>query len=255
MTENMINPLLDVMSEIDDEIITNTAGTAKNNKKRSVMMIAAAAAAATLLTGAGVAAVVQNISFKSGFYIGEDDGIELPYKAPENLSLPTYEEVTAMWPSVTSWFRDDEWHYEYDVGLTVLPSEWAPTFNIPLLITDSFTEENWVNMIVTYFEGELQSFDIGYALTYNAGGERLYIRAKCFSDDSNVIAGVIDPETAVYEKVTLNDGSEGIIFANNPYTAYSAVFVSNGMIYHIYSDTTYIDIDGMKQILSDLGVL
>ena len=255
MTENRINPLLDVMSEIDDNIITNMARTAGKKKKRAVIMIAAAAAAATLLTGAGVAVVVHNISFKSGFYIGEDDGIELPYKAPENISFPTYEEVIAMWPSVTSVFRDDEWHYEYDVGLTVLPSKWVSTFNIPLLITDRFTEENWINMIVDYFDGELRHFDIGYSLNYNASGKRLYIRAECYSDDQyNIAAGVIDPETAVYEKVTLNDGSEGIIFASNQYATYNAVFVNNGLIYHIYSGD-YTDADGMKQILSDLGVL
>lgn len=46
MTENKINPLLDVMSEIDDSIITNsnTVGAVKKSKKRPIIIAAAAAA-------------------------------------------------------------------------------------------------------------------------------------------------------------------------------------------------------------------
>ena len=251
-----INPLLDVMSEIDDNIITNTATTAKKGKKHPVMMIAAAAAAATLLTGAGVAAVVQKIDYKSGFYIGEEDGVELPYKALENVSFPSYEELTEMYPSlVTSYFNRDEWHDDYDVGLTTVPpSEFARMYNIPLLINDNFTEEAWTNLSVNNFEGKLSHGFIKYALINKTGGERTLIIASFFNNDNiQVSAGSVDPETDVYEKVTLNDGSEGVIYKRNPYGKNcDTAFVRDGMIYSVLAET---DIDGMKRILSDLGVL
>lgn len=255
MNENKLNPLLDAMSEIDDSIITNT----KKTKKRPLWIVAAAAATATLLlTGAAVA--VRNIHFKSGFYIGDDDGFELPYKVPENMSIPPYEELIEMWESKTYAMSDTG--NGYGVALYVSPDEFAETCKIPLLTSDNFTDEGWVSLMTSIFEDEYDHINIRYALIHNNGGERMNIVADCFINDETQVSSSIDNlERTDYEKLTLNDGSEGIIYRNNsPYVNECyATFVRDGIIYWILADPSntgiYTGIDDMKQILTDLGVL
>ena len=64
MTDNKINPLLEAMSEIDDNIITNkTATTVKKSKKRAIII--AAAAAAVMAVGSITAGAIMNAPIKT----------------------------------------------------------------------------------------------------------------------------------------------------------------------------------------------
>ena len=81
MTENKINPLLDVMSEIDDGIITNTASTAKKGKKRPIIIAAVAAAMLSVaipvtvgaLTRAPIEMIVNNELTEPGYDVYTDE--------------------------------------------------------------------------------------------------------------------------------------------------------------------------------------
>lgn len=81
MTENRINPLLDVMSEIDDNLIANKASTAKKRKKRSVIIAAAAAAVLAVsipmtvgaLTRAPIEALINDEYVEVGYDVYTDE--------------------------------------------------------------------------------------------------------------------------------------------------------------------------------------
>ena len=79
MTENRINPLLDVMSEIDDGIITNA--NTKKSKKRPIIIAAVAAAALSVaipitvgaLTRAPIEALINDEYVEVGYDVYTDE--------------------------------------------------------------------------------------------------------------------------------------------------------------------------------------
>lgn len=63
MSENKINPLLEAMSEIDDNNIVINTATAKKSKKRAIII--AAAAAAVMAVGSITAGAIMNAPIKT----------------------------------------------------------------------------------------------------------------------------------------------------------------------------------------------
>lgn len=236
-----INPILDAMSAIDDNIVTNT----KKTKKRPLLIAAAVAAAAVLLMGC-----VQ--AYRSSVKIGGKFAYDVDYHVQEDLVLLTHEELTKMGAELISENAPGATGRYY--RLTALPSEIFSAFNLKLLINDNFTEEPCdmgIDYIwVTNYPSELKVLDMSYYLTDKESGNRVkffidlplteqYAPERYFNED------YFDK----YTYLDLNDGSKALIS-----DSHSVYFAYGGISYDLYLEDA-ADIDGVKQILADLGVL
>ena len=128
MTENRINPLLDAMSEIDDNIITN-ARTAKKSKKRPLLIAVAAAAALTVITGAAV------VSNRFSFTYNGEKLMDLNMKVMGDVNTDPYDQLIEMGAAYSNLSSGDL----YEV--TARPSEVFEVLNFHPLINDNFTDE------------------------------------------------------------------------------------------------------------------
>lgn len=233
---NKINPLLEAINDIDDGIITNAS---KTHKRPAALIIAAAAAAALLVTGFTVA-------FRSGVRINSNDLFDYDLTVQE-LTIPEKEELTALGAVDTQ-------KSKYTFDWETLPSELWDTFGISPLMNSNFTEEKCGTSVwVSFTNGVPVSADFDYELTDNKRGLTVKVGIYCLLKEAAFRSNY---EADNVETVTLSDGSKALICEDylggfEKYKAY-ADFSYGGVVYTL---SAWTDKQGMKDILSDFGVL
>lgn len=243
MTENKINPLLDAVSEIDDDIITNTNRPKKRLKK---IYISAAVAAVSLMVITGAAAVYRNQVF-----LNNKKAIEYNFTVKENITFPTEEllyrdEQIRMLPDgIISYI----YHY-----LNTAPSELFQMLNVSPLMSENFTEEKGddVLRVDKISEDEILSITIGYTLFNKQVGKSANFVTTFKADERAEWS--IKTFSKKHKVIKLNDGSKALIdYDDNPFNICWVTFSYDGIIYEMYVEQS--NPDEIKQILSDLGIL
>lgn len=257
MIENKINPLLDVISEIDDSniIITNTK---KRFKKLPIFI--AAAAVLMVITGA---AVVYN-RYPGYMTINEETMFKYNYAIMESVTPFSREQMLARGAEI---IRDEEEFTEYSI--TALPSEIFTAFKMPSRINDNFIENEAEIKISCSYKSkqpeEAAGIFLWFSLVDKNTGKSVDFEVDCTRSEEYVPGGLgivslhqVDDKTH-YEDVdkkllTLNDGSQAIVYRWGTDEKWYASFAYDGLVYTDVSvnSSDYYD---MITVLSDLGVL
>lgn len=255
-----LNPILDAMSNIDDNIVTNT----KKRKKRPLLIAVAVAAALMLLMGA---AVVNEYLSTKDISVNGESLFELNYWKQENVNFLTRGEFLDMGAAVT---EDSGRYIRHE--LETLPSEVFQIHNIPSLINDNFIEESSTVKVGYFYVPDEEVTEttvpemvkLEFPLTDKTNGAQIKLDVLCMlKDDVNYSIGIIsvvgDNRVSKYQKVdyellTLNDGSQAVIY---PFGGdeVCANFTYKGIVYDLSIDDEAQDIGRMRQVLLDLGVL
>lgn len=256
MTENKINPLLDVISDIDDNIIV--ANTKKRRKKLPIFI--AAAAVLTVITGA---AVVHN-RYPKTMTINGEPMIKYNYTIMESVTSFSREQMLAMGAEI---IQDETGFTEYVI--TALPSEILTAFNMPSRINDNFIEEESaikIDCAYSYEQPEeIEAIFMKFSLVDKNTGKSVDFDIDCTRSEEYVLGGLgivslhqVDDKTH-YEDVdkkllTLKDGSQAVVYRFGPYDHWYASFAYDGLLYtDVEVDSS--DYDDIITVLTDLGVL
>ena len=252
MNENKINPLLDAMSEIDDNIITDT-----KKRPKKLPIVIAVAAALMLLTGA---TVVYN-RYPGSMTINEKPMFEYNYAIMKDVTPLTREEMLAMGAEIVR----DEGFTEFN--LIALPNDIFTAFNMPSRINENFIEEETkIKVWYSYrTPEEILGIDLRFSLVDKNNGKKVDLYVNCTRSEEYVLGGLgifslhdVDGKTHYEdfdkELLTLNDGSQALVYKWGPDEEWYATFAYDGLVYTDVSvkSSKYDDI---IQVLSDLGVL
>lgn len=260
-----INPLLDVMSEIDDSIITNT--NIKKTKKRPLLIAAAAAAALTVITGVAGAAVVSKFQVSI-----DDEPFSVNIDVKKDVNLDPYEQLIEMGARHERNLKGTDMYW-----LTARPSEVFEVLNVPLLLNDNFTDE--ATDIYVCLSNVIDGTERGYLyVTYNLydkeTGVEIMLDSLCaLSEETTYIAdhdttkdGVVEEELKLLD---LNDGSKlafSVFFrgGDDEPCDWNGVFSYGGIYYNFYmikpveepvSQILPLDYDTCVQTLDHLGII
>lgn len=253
-----LNPLVLALNDIDTRYIVEP----KRKKRPIALTIAAAAAAMTLLTG-----------FTVRILTSDDPGVNFNYENlfnyniidKKDLNILTKDELQEIGAIERGNFEYETYTFLFE---DMLPSEILKLYNAdPITLdNDNFTEEPSDVYVHGMFDNdsfEFKDLSFSYNLIHQKTGEKLdftctysvdgyQISSNHSYDDQN--------QECTKEVIDLNDGSKCLVteVSNKGYEGIygRADFSYNGAVYFI--DSIYsgkIDMDGMKQILADLGVL
>lgn len=252
-----LNPLLDAMSEIDDNniIITNT-----NKRSKKLPMFIAVAAVLMIITGA---AVVYN-RYPRSMTINGEPMFKYNYVIMESVSSLSREQMLAMGAEI---IHDHGNFTEYSI--TALPSEIFTAFNMPSRINDNFIEEEAEIKISCSYKSEqpeeVAAIFLGFSLVDKNNGKSVDFNVDCTRSEEHVLNGLevvslhqVDGKTHYEdfdkELLTLNDGSQAIVYKWGPDKKWYASFAYDGLVYTNISVNSS-DYDDMITVLADLGVL
>lgn len=250
---NKIDPLFKAMNSIDDNIVSHAI---REKRKRPIaLMIAAAAASVTLLTGYTVH------TFKTGtrgVNVNNEHQFYHDIKLQNGLTIHTKDEMLEMGAV--------ELDGSYEQGLYIfdfydtLPSDVLKIFNAaPITINDNFIEEPPDVHVFGLSNGEndLENVEFRYKLTHKSSGITLEFKTNYIIDEVAIPNVYYEFKENMFEIIELSNSSEAMVaeehIGDNVY-AY-ADFSYNGTIYRISSLFSNMDMDEMKQVLADLGVL
>lgn len=236
-----INPILDAMSEIDDNIVTNT----KKRRKHPLFIAAVAAAALAMIMGCAVV-----YDYSSSVKINGEPVFELDYHVQENLHLLTHEELLEMGAEQHSLSASAGSYYK----IKALPSEVFAAYNLTPLINDNFIERDstvWIDYIWLTKPEDLRQLRITYSLTDKESGIGVRLKMNCAVTDKTNTGEWFD-ESDNLTVLELNNGTKAML-KDFEDSGWHGIFSYDGIVYNIDSD--YIGLDDMKQILADLGVL
>lgn len=247
---NKIDPLFEAMSNIDDNIVSNAI---REKRKRPIaLMIAVVAAAVTLLTGFTVYTLKTGTR---GVNIDDEHLFYHDITLQNALTIPTKDELLQMGADEDGDYENGIYFFAFS---DVLPSDVFKIFNVePITMNDSFNEEPsdvWV-LGFSNAGNDLEFVKFSYDLTQKSSGIKLRFDTNYIIDEVGIPNEYY--EFKEFEVIELNNGSEAMVaeqhLDDNVY-AY-ADFSYNGAIYGISSFYSTMDMDEMKQVLSDLGVL
>lgn len=252
-----LNPLLDAMSEIDDNniIITNT-------KKRSKKLPIFIAVAAVLMMITGAAVVYDR--YPRSMTINGEPMFKYNYVIMESVSSLSREQMLAMGAEI---IQDRGDFTEYSI--TALPSEIFTAFKMPSRINDNFIEEEAEIKISCSYKSkqleEVAAIFLRFSLVDKNNGKSVDFEVDCTRSEDHVLNGLgvislrqVDDKT-YYEDVdkellTLKDGSQAIVFKWGPDKQWYASFAYDGLVYTDISVNSS-NYDDMITVLADLGVL
>lgn len=259
---NKLNPLFEAMNDMDDNAVSEAVKAKRHPIRIKAMLIAAAAVITSLMVGFTYRTMTSPGAWGvklNGDPLFENYNVLFPQ---EDIRLPTRDEML-------EWGAEE--YGDISQGMYVfrkdgLPSELFEMFNIHPLINDNFTEEITqlsVNALLHNPESA-HSAIFSYTLTHKQTDLSVNFSLDCFygncknCDNGGYSGYQIDNsnrERVNYEVVELNDGSKAMLtdYEFGDGRQATANFVYNGILYNLDADGTYID--GMKQILTDLGVL
>lgn len=250
---NELNPLLDALNDIDTRYIIKP----KKKKRPIVLMIAAAAAAVTLLTGYTVRTLKTGTR---GVNINDEHQFYHDIKLQNGLTIPTKDELLQMGAveAVDGCYEDGFYWFNFN---DMLPSDVFKIFNVaPFTINDNFIEERsgvnvfgWSNNT----GNDLEFVDFDYYLIQKSSGKELKFKTYYIIDEVGIPNEYYEFKEDMFEIIELSNGSEAMVaethVGDNVY-AY-ANFSYNGAVYRIDSFNSTMDMDEMKQVLDDLGIL
>lgn len=228
MTE--LNPLLEAMNSIDDEIVASAQSPVKNPKLLRVGIVAAVAAA-FLLVG-------YTVVSRSEIRLADGRLLDIRLELQENVLIP--EE-----------FMDDSESFD------ILPSEVHKRCNIPSLINDNFTELPSTRICLSYKKNEICRIQLVYDLVDNISGQRVYVSPTIALTDNEIFRMSYggDCNSDDFEFVTLKNGNKALIQQN-----INAYFTYDGILYQVMSNAfpngEYVSRTAtVKEIMERLGVL
>lgn len=235
---NELNKLLEAAGDIDDVILERSL---KPRKFSRAFIVIAIAAALTLLMGA--AAVHINGA------VAGDKRVEYRTEVPMDINILSEKELKELGAQIKDFGAELENRY---------PSEVFPLYNISPLMNNSFTEEK--GTYIWHYEGINNFISFSYSLTDNETGVYVgWIFVDCpLTDEFDMQYNFLNYDNSEIEIVTLNDGSEAMVFhvaaedAAGGSEFCSAAFSYGGMAYNI---NTYTDPETFMGILDRLGIL
>lgn len=271
MSNTNINAIMEAVGELDNAILENAF---KQRKKKPIALVVIAAAAALSLL-VGFSAVYRNnvvVNGKSVF----DYNITIH----DEVTPPSTEELTEMGASI---LYQEKSIYEY-VMEDIDPRDHVQKYNITLLGNNNnfsradnkgystpdrdaeeysrlFLSRTSVQVAEDYHENGMYGSYVRFI--YWLADDRLdipvYFRVVCYTDSYNAsvardfISTRPDGSDIVY--IDLNNNEKAVIhqsdYGDESVTSH-ATFTYDGMIYNI---AAYTDIEGMKHIFSDLGII
>lgn len=244
------------MSEIDDNIVTNT----KKRRKHPLFLAAVTAAALAVIMGC---AIVHE--YRDSVTINNKETIDYNYTVKENVIVPTHEELLEMGAE----YVEGDYRTRNKYNISALPSEIFNMINIDPLMNDNFAEYesditfSVFNIVVgeTREDDKAGQFEVRYPLYDKNIGKTAKFTLTCKVDErAGWSLGVGSSGSKIkYEIIGLNDGSEALLFLyewkfnSETENMYTATFSYDGMIYSVeINNSSY---DEMKQVLDDLGIL
>lgn len=252
------NPLMLALNDIDTRYIIRP----KRKKKAIALTAIFAAASLSLLTGFTVYVFTEE---NRGVYIDDDKQFNYELTDRKDLSILPEEELLKMGAVECGNLEQGSYSFCFK---NVLPGDILRLYNAdPVTLgNDKFTEilsDVYVYGSLEGKDGGLKNLDLGFELIHKGTGEKISLTC-CYSIDNYQIVSSrnIDTNTQKYDKevIDLNDGSKCLIteVRNKGYErVYShADFSYKGTIYGIDTiKSGRVDMDAMKRILSDLGVV
>ncbi len=252
-----LNPLVLALNDIDTRYIVEP----KRKKRPIVLMIAAAAAAMTLLTGFTVSILTADTP---GVNVNYENLLSYNMIDKKDLNILTKDELREMGAIERGAYDHGIYTFYFQ---NVLPSEILKLYNAdPItLMNGNFTEEPsdvYVHGMFDTDNFEFTNLAFSYRLTHKKTGETLDITSTfSINGCQPIVSRSFDPETQEFTKeiFELNDGSKCLVdeVRNKGYDGVygHADFSYNGAVYWIDTYSGKADINTMKQILADLGVL
>lgn len=264
---------------IDDDIAANALKPSERCGRKiplKIVLIAAAAAAISLLVGFTV--IFKNTVEQNGKPL-----IEFKIKIYDDLVHPSFEELTEMGaydsydgtPGVQTLYMG-YWNYWFDIKAD--PRTVIEKYGLDFIVNnnDNFTtanaedhpelfehEDNIHQCMHVGFGGDIYYVNKGQnesVLSFMFGlvDKRLdmpvFFITWCYCEELNVPVTQELLDWTKYEVIDMNNGEKALI-GQNDYTDYAqtfAYFTYDGIVYRVSAET---DIDGMKEVLADLGVL
>lgn len=268
---NNINAILEAAGELDNIVLENAF---KQRKKKPIALVVIAAAAALSLL-VGFSAVYRNnvsVNGKSVF--------DYNLTIHDEVTQPSAEELTEMGAIV---FYPDEGLYDYVIE-DIDPRDLIQKYNITLLGNNNnfsradnkgystpdrdaneysrlFLSRTRVQVAEDYHENRMYGSYVRFI--YWLANERLDIpvnfRVVCMTGNYNASMALeftsVKPDGSDISYVDLNNNEKAVIHQSDyddGAVSSSATFTYDGMFYYI---TAHTDIEGMKQIFSDLGIV
>ncbi len=250
MSNTNINAILEAAGELDNTILENAF---KPKRKKSIALVVIAAAAALSVVVGFAAARHSGVRFDGG-----EPMVTFNYYAQPGAHIPSAEELTAL-GSVTDERGAIDEHGDGDITVAAGLSDVSDLFNVNLLSAPARYDEDGGIGIEISSRGKAAR--IKYTLADKESKKPISIEAQLFTSGNstfganfNAIGGKGEDTFYHYETVTLSDGSEAFVGARNSRhgSKYTAVFCRDGIGYKLQAECE--DINGMKQILADLGV-
>lgn len=253
-----LNPLIEAMGDIDDALVERSQTDAKKPIKLRTVFIAIAAA--VLLMGA---ASVYN-RYPRSMTVNGEPMFEYNYAIMESVSSLSREQMLAMGAEI---IQDDGNFTEYSI--TALPSEIFTAFKMPSRINDNFIEEEAEIKISCSYKSEqpeeVAAISLQFSLIDNNNGKSVDFEVDCTRTEEHVLGGLgivslhqvgykTHHEDVDKELLTLNDGSQAIVYKWGPDKKWYASFAYDGLVYTDVSVNSS-DYDDIITVLTDLGVL
>lgn len=262
MNNTNINPIPEAVGELDNTVLESTFG---KKKKRPALMIASAVAAAAV--GASLLAGSTHVYRMPVYYKGEGVFAVVKTTHPDAV-IPTIEELTEMGAYD---FDPRSKNGEYTCFIKRGSTEVIERYNLPPLISDNFSDivtpddlpEDIELRYLTYFTYEEDNQKVlpgtriivrdnyvhfDYFLLDKLNGVPVFVKA------SYTIHTIYDFGWASFNGddcrvVDLNSGEKAMISGLKDST--TAYFGYRGVDYRIMGK---IDVDGMEQVMRDLGI-
>lgn len=227
MTENKINPLLEAMDNIDDNIIFSAQNIKKRHTHLKKTLIAAAAAA---------------VLFAVGFTAAQRSEIRLKDGRTLDIQLEVQEDAV-----VPAGFDNRNGKHN------IPPSRIFEMFNVSLLLNGNFIEPASTELYFAYSDGKVDRVQFVYEPVFKSGGQTVWISAEvAFSEKASANISYGDFGENAFRFIPLNNGSKALIFQKH-----TAEFTYNGVFYHIVElslpDGEYDH--NIESILEGLGIL
>lgn len=262
---NNINSVLEAVGELDNTVLENAFKPKR--KKPVALIVIAAAAAVSLLVGFTYA-----INIKHSMVLNGEPLFEYNIKVHDEVTIPPYEEIEAMGETyLVEWVEDHGYIYYTEARPSAVLEKYALTPLINNNFSDDINSDNypellWDDTYLTYVyvplddinsKGVTVSFLLfRYYLIDKQSGLPVYFTMMCHIEE---------PKIPINHSHKAEDGNYELIGLNNGETAYveqqfyegldelnsHADFIYDGII---YSASAHTDLNGMKQILSNLGI-
>lgn len=259
---NNISTILEAVGELDNTVLENAFN--RKRKKQILFTVIAAAASLSLLVGFTMA-IRDHVEF-NGKPI-----FDYAVKAHNDVKIPPFEEMKAMGADRYNDFVGlSESGFGYSYFIDAKPSEVIKKYGIEPLINDNFSEvvdandprgSGWGDYprmqvaVCSDTENPPSFIYFGYWLTDKQSGLPVLFMVDCYTERTDSIVHGFSGSNDDHELFKLKNGEtafvqQGYSAETGKYEGYST-FTYDGMVYHIYAVT---DVDGMKQILINLGI-